>query len=483
MMFRPSCGFTGPTPPLAELTLMAAPRFITATVATTLALAGCISYQPKDLNPATTLAAFDQRTLNEPGLQRFLTTHSQPAADDWDLARLTLASFYFSPELDIARGQLAEAEANVRAAEARPNPTFTFTPGYDVDAVAGVTPWIIGYALDVPFELGGKRAYRSAEARHRVEVAQFELARIAWARRSAVRQALIEMHAAEATAELWRTQKPLLTQAAQLVEAQVRAGEVSPLQAAQARIALNRAELAVRDSERALASSRSQLAEAIGIPLGALMEVRLAYVGLSSATDAIAPAEARRVATQNRADLLSALASYAAIQSALQLEIARQFPDLSFAPGYQFDQGEGKWSLGLGFTLPVFHQNQGPIAAAQARRETAAAQFSAVQNRVIGEVERALSDYTFALGDLETVKAMGTNLEQQARVIRAQQSAGETSRLDLARSQIELADNARAELEARVRTERALGALEDAMQRPIGFSEAVLRSSPRSAAN
>lgn len=458
------------------------PRHFLAALASTAVFSGCVSFQPKELNPATTLAAWEQRTLHDPGLQRFVAAHGQSVGEEWDLARFTLAAFYFSPELEVARAQLAEAEANVGAATARPNPTFAVTPGYNVDAAAGVTPWIMGYALDLPLELGGKRGYRGAEARHKVDEARFGLARIAWARRSAVRLALIEMHAAEATAEQWRTQQPLLVQSAQLVAVQVQAGEVSPLQAAQAKIALNRAELALRDSERGVITARSQLAEAIGVPAAALAEARVSYADLAAVTEPVAPAEARRFAALNRADLLAALANYAATQSALQLEVARQYPDLSFAPGYQLDQGEGKWSLGLGFTLPLFHHNQSAIAVAQARRETAAAQFLAVQNHGLAEVDRALSDYRFAMADLETVHAMRANLERQTRTIRAQQAAGETSRLDLARAQIEFADNARAELEARVRTEKAIGALEDAMQRPLGWADTAWRSSPRTVA-
>lgn len=459
------------------------PRSLLAALASTALFAGCVRFQPKELSPTATLAAFEQRSLRDPGLQRFVAAHGHPIGEEWDLPRLTLAAFYFSPELDVARAQLAEAGANVRAAEARPNPTFTFTPGYNVDAAAGVTPWIVGYALDLPLELGGKRAYRSAESRHKADAAGCELARVAWERRAAVRRALVELHAAEATAELWRTQKPLLAEAARFVDVQTQAGETSPLQAAQATIALNRAELALRDSERGVATARSQLAEAMGVPLAALAEARLSYRDLAAAGEAISPAEARRFAALNRADLLAALANYAATQSALQLEVARQYPDLSFAPGYQLDQGEGKWSIGLGFTLPAFQRNRSAIAAAEARRDAAAAQFLATQNRAIAEVDRALSDYRFAAGDLETVNAMRANLERQTRTIRAQQAAGETSRLDLARAQLEIADNARTELEARVRLEKALGALEDAMQRPLGLAETAWRSSPRAAAH
>lgn len=94
-------------------------------------------------------------------------------------------------------------------------------------------------------------------------------------------------------------------------------------------------------------------------------------------------------------------------------------------------------------------------------------------------VDRASADYAAALGDLGTVKTMRTGLDQQARTIRAQQAVGETSRLDLTRAQLELADNARAELEARQRAEQAGGALEDAVQRPLAWTESAWRPAPR----
>ncbi len=444
------------------------------------ALGGCTTYQARDLNPASTQARLEQRSLRDAGLLTFLTAHGQPAAaDGWDLARLTLAAFHFSPELDVARAQVAEAEAGVRTAGARPNPTFGFTPGYNTAAGPGVTPWILDYVLDLPLELAGKRGYRTAEARQRAEVARFELARVAWSVRAGVRRALAGLHAAEATAALWREQAPLLAQAARLVDLQVQAGQVSPLEAAQARIALNRAELAARESDRAVAIARSQLAETLGLPLAALTDVTFSYRGLDEPGAPFDPVEARRWAAQNRPDLLAALAAYAASQSALQGEIARQYPDLSIGPGYQLDQGEGKWSLALSVTLPVWHRNEGPIAAAQAHREVAAATFLALQNRVLAEVERAAADYQAARGDLATVQTMGTNLEQQTRTIRAQQTAGETSRLELTRALIELADNARAGLEARLRVEQALGAGEDAVQRPLAWPDSAWRTASR----
>ncbi len=458
---------------------MPPPRFLALAVVVGF-LTGCTTYQPKDLNPATTQTQLERRTLQDEGLQHFLAAHGAPPNGEWDLTRLTLAAFYFSPELDLARAQLAEADAGVRTAGARPNPSLSVTPGYNQDAAGGVTPWILGYALNIPVEVAGQRSYRTAEARQQAEVARLNLASAAWSVRSTVRRTVTELHAAEESAALWREQKPLLARAVELVQSHVQAGEVSSFEAAQTRLALNRAELAARESERTLTLARSRLAEAIGLPLTALADVRLSYSPLVRLAEPLPLAEARRWASQNRADLLAALATYAASQSALQGEIARQYPDLAIGPGYQLDQGEGKWSLGLSLTLPVFHQNQGPIAAAQARRESAAAKFLALQNRALAEVDRANAAFASALGDLETIKTMRTTLEQQLKTIRAQQAAGETSRLDLTRAQLEFSDNARAELDVRIRAEQALTAFEDAVQRPLAWPESTWRTPPRS---
>lgn len=437
-------------------------------------LAGCTSYSPKPLVSEESRAQFEGRSLSDGGLKQFLTTHGL-AEGEWNLPRLTLVALYFNPTLDVARARVREAEAGVRAAEAHPNPTFSFAPTYNQDTTGGITPWILGYALDLPIETAGKRTYRVREAGHRVEVARLRLAESAWAVRSAVRRAMIDLQSAETTETLWRTQLPLLTDAVRLVDAQVSAGDVSPLVASQTRITLNRADLARRESERAVVAARIQLAQALGVPASVLTGTRFSYGGLLDAQAEVDGQQARLWAAQNRADLLAELTAYAVTEAALQTEIARQYPDVSFKPGYDLDQGAGKWSLGVGFTLPILNQNQGPVAVAKARREVAAAQFLAVQARVLADVDRTSADYRAAAGDLETIKMLRASLEQQARTVKAQQEAGETSRLELVRAQIELADLSRLDVEARTRMGRAISALEDAVQRPLAWPDAALR--------
>ena len=457
-------------------------RFLSVVLATGF-LAGCATYHPKDLNPAKTQTQLEARTLADSGLQKFLATHGAPAASvgaaEWDLARLTLAAFYFSPELVVARADFAVAEARAQTASNRPNPTFAFTPGRSDHPAGGLTPWILGYALQIPVELAGKRGHRISEAQHQRVAARLALAARAWSLHSAVRRAIIALQTAEAEAALWRAQHPLAAQTARLTAAQVEAGDGSPLEAARARTVAGQSDLAARASERAATEARSRLAEAIGLPLAALADVRIAPYGATPMPSDSALTEARTWAAQNRADLLAALATYAAAESGLHGEIARQYPDLTLGPGYQLDQGKGKWSLGLAITLPVFHQNQGPIAAAEAHRAAAAAQFLAVQNRVLAEVDRAAANYTSNLADLETVRGLRATLARQTALVRARHAAGDSSRLDLTRAELDLAEQGRVELAARHRAQLALGALEDAVQRPFTWPESAWATSAR----
>jgi outer membrane protein TolC len=181
----------------------------------------------------------------------------------------------------------------------------------------------------------------------------------------------------------------------------------------------------------------------------------------------------------NRSDILSGLADYAASQAALQLEIAKQYPDVHLQPGYQYDQGDSKWSLGITVELPVLNQNQGPIAEAKARRAEAAARFNALQASVLSEIDHAVAGYRAALqkrADADELLARSQKQEQRSR---AMLDAGEISKGDLVAQRLQLSASALARLDALVKSQQALVQLEDALQSPLGLPASVWQTSPR----
>jgi outer membrane protein TolC len=122
----------------------------------------------------------------------------------------------------------------------------------------------------------------------------------------------------------------------------------------------------------------------------------------------------------NRIDLRRQLAHYAAADEALKLEIARQYPDINITAGYSWEGGENIFELGPSAVLPVFNQNQGPIAEAEARRREVAAQFLAMQAGIIEQSQTSLARYRGSLGAL--VAARGAAELQAKRLSQARRA-------------------------------------------------------------
>jgi outer membrane protein TolC len=193
-------------------------------------------------------------------------------------------------------------------------------------------------------------------------------------------------------------------------------------------------------------------------------------------------AEVRRAALQGRADILAALSDYAASEATLQLEIAKQYPDVHLSPGYQFDQGDNKWTLGITFDLPVLNQNQGPIAEAMARREEAAAKFNALQAKVLAEIENAVAAFRVSETNSALLDALANEQIRQREAVEAQARAGAAERLDAVNSEVESAAGELAQLDGRVKLLQSVVALEDAVQRPIDtIKPSVIEPHPLSA--
>ena len=156
------------------------------------------------------------------------------------------------------------------------------------------------------------------------------------------------------------------------------------------------------------------------------------------------------------------------MDAALRQEIAKQYPDLHVSPGYAFDQGENKYSLGLSLTLPVLNQNRGPIAEAVAKRREAAAGFTSAQAKVIGEIDQALASFRGARRKLDTAEALLASQRKRQQAAEASFKAGATDRLELLQTQLELTNGELSRAGALFEAQTAIGQLEEALQHPAG---------------
>ena len=453
---------------------MRASRKVLFVACATALVGGCATYRPEPISADNSAATLESRTLDDSRLQQFielgLARDGKPdPASPWDLSKLVLAALYYHPDLDIARAKLAASRAGVITAGQIPNPSVGVPLTYN-STVTTPSPWTIGVMINFLLETAGRRRYRTAQARAMTEAAREDLATAGWQVRGRVRTELLNLWAAEQKLRLAKERLSLQDQLAGLLERRFAVGEASSLDVTRERINRNQASLALRDAERQSGEARARLATAIGVPVRALDDVKFAFDAFDNPVllDAEATAgELRRQALLNRTDVQGLLAEYAAAQSALQLQVASRFPNMILGPGYTYDQGGKKYNLDLSAELPVFNQNQGPIAEAKAGREKIAARFTALQAQIIGSLDAAVASYRAATRTLTTADALLTGGEQRERQISRSFEAGQVDRPTLVTAELELAAIRLSKLDALILQRRALGSLEDALQQPL----------------
>src|SRR4051812_20119462 len=186
-------------------------------------------------------------------------------------------------------------------------------PGYNFNAASGVSPWIPSVTYDLPIETAGKRKRRMEKADHLSKAARFNIITAAWQVRSALRIALLDLAAARARDTALQAQLQSQQTILQLMEQRLQAGALAPAELYPARIAVLRARSDLVDLKRQVADAQSRVAEALGVPLKALQGIEFAFaLDLPAGWNELGTPAIRREALQSRADLLAALADYAA---------------------------------------------------------------------------------------------------------------------------------------------------------------------------
>jgi outer membrane protein, heavy metal efflux system len=439
-----------------------------AAVAGLTACAPVVRYHPQPIVPAATAQRLESRTLEGPGLRQFMEENlgrklSEWPPQAWGLNDLTLAAYYYNPQMQIARAQAEAARAAITTAAARPNPTVSLAPGIP-------SPYLLGLDLLFTWQRAGRRRIMVEQARDLSSAAEYALASTAWNVRSNLRTAFLNYFMALRQAELLGTEVHLHAQQVQLLSARFKVGYVARPAVAHARQSLMSSRVAFSRAEGRIPETLVSLAGAIGIPVSALQSVKFSWQAFDHQPEQaeLSAQQIQREAVLNRLDVRQALAQYQAAEAALELEIARQHPNFQLGPGYQFEESHNYFTLTFSTILPVFNRNQGPIAEAEARRKQTAAQFLSTQANAISQSEQALASYHAALAELrEARRSLAQVRNVQEPMAQQQVKFGESDQIFLNTIRLQGAVAISTQLAALDHVQAALGQLEDAIERPL----------------
>jgi outer membrane protein, heavy metal efflux system len=437
-------------------------------------LAACAlqSYQPASVDTEAAAAAYLRRRTDAPELKAYMLSHGHPESDwpvrSWGLDELTLLAFYYHPDLAVARSRAGEARARAQPGLQRlPWGVKPVVAHHSEKPDYSGSPWSLGFELEIPLAAGTRQQAVVERAQYLAQAAELEVGSTAWRVRSQVRSRMAELEAAQERVALLDREVETRRALVALLERRLEAGYAASTEVAAARLRLYEAEGALAVEQTAAARAMGELAAALALPIETVSAMQLDFSRLDSLPDALAEREARGEALRNRVDMRQRLLEFSAADAEVKLEIARQYPTVSLRPGYLWDQGDNVWFLAVDLFAPPLLGNAPAIEVAQAHRETAAQIALRDQAAIIAETDTALAAYRQSIVGARA--AHQATLTQLARSHQAQKQfdAGYADRIDATQTRLEAVAVERNLLSARAGAQRALGRLEDALQRPL----------------
>ncbi|TAN27178.1 MAG: TolC family protein [Castellaniella sp.] len=445
-------------------------------------LAGCTTYHPEPITPDRLARQFEQRSLAGEKLHTFIARESGHDVTPWppttwNRRLLTLAAFYYNPTLDLARAQWNTARTGIGVADTSPNPILQLPFQHSTPNPGPGSPFTWGPSLDITIETAHKRRYRTDQATHLSEAARLNTIAAAWTVSSRVRNAMLALYAARTRTTLLSAKAQAKREITGMSRRRLAVGQYSQPDVDAAVLADTQAQSDLATAQSGENDAQAQLAAAIGVPVTAIEGITLDLSAFGTVPPPLPAKDAQRAAIFHRADLRASLADYAAAESALQLQIAKQYPDIHLGPGYTYDTGTEKIAFGLaGITLPIFDQNQQNIRQAEAKRSEAAVRTGALQDRIIGDLAHALTRYQSSIKALRLADTHQASARRQLDSQATAFSHGNTDRLTFTQAKVDYQTSEITHLDALVAVQHAAGALEDAMQQPLGQGAASLTS-------
>jgi outer membrane protein, heavy metal efflux system len=445
----------------------------------TLWLGACASYQAQPLHPQQSARMFAARRLDSPALRNTVRKLlPRPPAQwpplRWNRAELFAVALADNPTLAVARAEVGRAVANQIIAGERPNPTVGLQSEY---ALNDVRPWLYGVSFELPLRSPTLRRLAISQARIATSRARWRLMSVTWTVRSRLVAALSDWQSARRRGGLLDTlvaeQRHLLGEQ----RARVNAGEDAPATLVAVQDALLQTQLQQGQARADAQRAQSQAAAALGLPPQAIDDVQLDWPrwGAPPPLGAGQLRTARATALLSRADLSAAIDDYAEAENRLRQAIARQYPQITLAPGYYWDHGIHKFPFDVGLTMPLFNRNRGEIAEARAGRELAGKRMLAVQDAIYGEIAGAERAETIAHENESAARERLGQAREQLRQAALgfklgaiDESGRLAARIALTRARLEL-------LQTQARWQAARDALEDALRAPLSGPELTLR--------
>jgi outer membrane protein, heavy metal efflux system len=452
-------------------------------------LSGCAhqAYVAKPLNPEQSVSKILLKSPYRSDFKNYLLIHGYPEDripfKNWGIQELTLSALFYHPDIAVAQQRLAASEANTAILQLSPSMGINTHLSHSNQANGDIRPWSYGLQLEIPIDTSHKRDIRVEEAKHLTEVVNMDLAETAWQLRQQISLDLITYH--ENLSNVTQLQKILSAHQSitQLYQKRLEKGLASSVDVSQSRLYEQKYQTDLLNAQAKTPVLLSKLAGDAGLTLPSFSPIPVAALDIESTlthqnqvlSNPNAQIQLQQNALLNRIDIRRSLAKYAAAESRVKLEIAKQTPDISLSPGIAFDFGDSIWSLGFASLLNLANQSSTQIHAAEQLRATEGAQFEALQANVIGSLSTAYTQYQVLISKLAQAKQLHEAQLQHMEKIQKQFNAGLLDRMEITQAQLNIMTSEQSISAIQFELLRAQADIENIMQCPLFDSKDSFR--------
>ncbi len=454
------------------------------TLSLSLFAAGCAiePYQAKPLDLAQTSTKLLNKDAASDDFKAYLIKQGYAEKDlpfaTWSLNELTLCALYHHSKLDVAKAQLALANAAIDTVGQKQNLTLNGNIAHSNQANDDKRPWAYGLNVEIPIETGNKRAIRIEEAQHLAEAARIDVADAAWQLRSQITKDLLRHHENIALQKQLSNEVKTQETLVKILEKRVQLGALSNTELGAAKLLQQKTLFAFNSEQEKSTEIRAALAADVGLTVEKFNQLTLKPFDLAATlarqTESLKAPSSQNLqekALLNRLDIRRSLAKYAAAESKIKLEVAKQTPDISLSPGIAFEFGDSIWSLGFSTLLNLLNKNnslnQLLIAEATALREVEGAQFEALQAKIIGDLSQSSAAYQASLQNIQQLQLQQSAQIQYSQRLQKQLDAGLIDRLALTQNALNTSLLEQQLLNAQFNNLNAALTIEDMMQHPL----------------
>ena len=363
-----------------------------------------VNYEPHPLANEKIIEKISTKDPEDAEFKSFLLNqglkNDQLPIKEWGLNELMLCALFFNPRIEIAKKEWSIAKDQESIAAIKPPSSLGLDGGREGNN-QDKSKNALGINFSTLFETANKAKIREEKAINQTLIKRLELRKLAWDIKTELTSTYLEYQKSLLNIQVIKGEVKMQNDIFNMLKKRKVAGIASSSELDLSQLELNRNIQKLNNEQIRIEGLRAMLGNITGLTPEKFNLLTLAPLNLDGFINEFDSAlniesnieKLNNLGTYHRIDLRIALAQYALAESKLKLQIAEQYPDITFSPAYLYDYGASKWILGLSSLIPSTKKNESLINQAKKISDIEVLSVEKIQTSILNDVAKLANNY------------------------------------------------------------------------------------------